>query len=56
MKAPSCSICKLPVLELEGQFEILQGYYAESDVDHPAIEIAGWCHSPCLSSSEHGTK
>jgi hypothetical protein len=37
------------VLELDGQFEILQPYYAESD--DPALEIAGWVHVLCLASS-----
>jgi hypothetical protein len=49
----SCSICGLPVLELDGQFECLQPYFTE-DFDHPAVKLAGECHSTCLVRSEHG--
>lgn len=56
MKIPSCSICSLPVLELEGQFKILQPYFAPIGDEHPAIAIAGWCHSTCLTKSEYGPK
>jgi hypothetical protein len=50
-KLQTCTICAHPVLELEGQFEVLQPYY--TDVAHPALEIAGWCHSACLIKSTH---
>lgn len=49
----SCSICRLPVLELEGLFEALQPYFTE-EFDHPAFKLAGECHSTCLVRSEHG--
>ena len=49
----ACSICRLPVLELEGQFEFLQPYFTE-EFDHPAFELAGECHSTCLARNEHG--
>src|SRR5262245_54584477 len=48
----SCTICGFPVLELDGQFENLEPYYAESD--HPAAELIGECHSSCISNSEYG--
>jgi len=48
----ACSICDLPVLELDGQFENLEPYYAEPD--HPAATLAGECHSTCIASHEHG--
>jgi hypothetical protein len=48
----SCSICHLPVLEIDGQFENLEPYYA--DPDHEAAELGGECHSSCISANEHG--
>lgn len=48
----SCTICQLPVLELEGQFENLEPYYAAPD--HSAAELAGECHSSCIAGSEYG--
>lgn len=48
----SCSICKLPVLEIDGQFENLEPYYAEPE--HEAAELVGECHSSCISAHEHG--
>ena len=45
----NCEVCDRPVLELEGQFEILQPYYADSS--DPAFELAGWVHTPCLVGS-----
>jgi hypothetical protein len=50
-RLPSCSGCSALVLELEGQFEVLQPYY--SSEPNPAREIAGWCHSSCLIASPH---
>lgn len=50
-KLPRCSVCKGSVLELEGQFEVLQPYY--SNEPSPAQETAGWCHSSCLVDSPH---
>lgn len=47
-----CTICQLPVLELDGQFENLEPYYAEAD--DPAAELAGECHSSCISTHEFG--
>lgn len=47
-----CSVCQLPVLELDGQFENLEPYYAESE--HPAAELVGECHSSCISAHEYG--
>lgn len=48
----SCTICQLPVLELDGQFENLEPYYAESG--HPAADLAGECHSYCVAGSAYG--
>ena len=56
MKVPICSICEQPVLELRGQYEVLQAYYAESELEHPALKIAGSCHFPCLNASEYAPK
>lgn len=56
MKVPICSICEQPVLELRGQYEVLQAYYAESELEHPALGIAGSCHFPCLNGSEYAPK
>ena len=49
----SCTLCQLPVLELDGQFENLEPYYVEPN--HPAAELAGECHSSCIASSEYGS-
>jgi hypothetical protein len=54
-RMPSCELCQLPVLELEGQFELLQPYYAPSDEDS-ASAIVGTCHTTCLAASPHHTK
>lgn len=48
----SCTICQRPVLELDGQFENLEPYYAESE--HPAADLAGECHSWCVASNAYG--
>lgn len=48
----SCTICRLPVLELDGQFENLEPYYAESG--HPAADLTGECHSCCIASNAYG--
>ena len=48
----SCTICRLPVLELDGQFENLEAYYAEPE--HPAAALVGECHSSCIANSSHG--
>ena len=47
-----CVLCGLPVLELEGQYEALDSYYA-SEPD-AALTIAGAVHTPCLVGSAHG--
>jgi hypothetical protein len=47
-----CSICGDAVLELEGQFEMLQPYYA--DPAHPAAELAGEVHTTCLTATPQG--
>jgi hypothetical protein len=48
----SCTVCRLPVLELDGQFENLDSYYIESE--DPAADLAGECHSCCIASSAYG--
>lgn len=45
----SCTVCHLPVLELDGQFKNLDSYYIESE--DPAAGLAGECHSCCIASS-----
>jgi hypothetical protein len=47
----SCEICRLPVLEIEGQFNVLLPYYGRSD--DPAFDLVGHVHSTCLSASPH---
>jgi hypothetical protein len=49
-----CVLCTMPVLELDGQFEVLQPY--DGRADDPAFEIVGTCHSTCLAASEHHPK
>jgi len=48
----ACTICRLPVLELDGQFENLEPYYITPG--DPAAALAGECHSVCLEGSPHG--
>ena len=48
----SCSLCQLPVLELQGQFENLEAYYAEPQ--HAAAALVGECHSSCIAENIHG--
>jgi hypothetical protein len=52
MRPPSCVACDLPVLELRGQFTVLQPYLIEHGV--PPSETAGAWHLPCLESSSVG--
>ncbi len=49
MKHADCTGCGLPVLELEGQFELMQAHELESR-ELPA-ELAGWWHTACLIES-----
>ncbi|HEY0191086.1 MAG TPA: hypothetical protein VGC42_08185 [Kofleriaceae bacterium] len=46
-----CEICDLPVLELRGQFELMQPYFA--GLDEEPLELIGEVHTKCLVSSEH---
>jgi hypothetical protein len=49
-----CVACALPVLELEGQFEVLDSYNLnESPIDPGS---AGWWHSRCLTTSAVGSQ
>lgn len=50
----NCRICERPVIELGGMYEFLQPYYA-ADEAHPAFQIAGLCHTPCLVASPFGS-
>lgn len=49
-KFARCGICERPVLELDGQFEILQPYAVAPDEELQLI--AGEVHTKCLVSSE----
>jgi hypothetical protein len=51
-KLENCGICRAPVLELDGQFELLQPYYVASG--DPAPEVLGEVHTHCLATSPHG--
>lgn len=52
MSVLACTICRLPVLELDGQFENLEPYYLVPG--EPAAALVGECHSVCLERSPHG--
>lgn len=55
MNLERCFVCKLPVLELEGQFEKLDSYLLDGTSDELyENEAFGWCHSKCLSTSTWG--
>jgi hypothetical protein len=53
MKLQRCPSCELPVLELEGQFEILDSLYTHNGFPPP--ETSGWWHAPCLATSGAGS-
>ena len=44
------------MLELQGQFERLSPYYAESGDDPDAFELVGEVHTKCLMDSPHGQR
>lgn len=48
-KLENCSICGEPVLELEGQFELLASYLPGLDDD--ALTLSGEVHTSCLIAS-----
>jgi len=50
VKLSRCTHCKLPVLELEGQFSKLDSLFIGSGGPPPAT--AGWWHAGCLAGSE----
>jgi hypothetical protein len=52
MELSNCVACKLPVLELEGQFAKLDSYFL-GDAGPPE-ESAGWWHLSCLRASDVG--
>jgi hypothetical protein len=51
MTPPTCIFCSRVILELDGQFEVLQGYLLDST---SANVPAGACHSACLITSRWG--
>lgn len=50
MKLSRCTHCKLPVLELEGQFSKLDSLFIHNG--HPPPATAGWWHAGCLAGSD----
>jgi len=52
MKHDDCTGCGLPVLELEGQFELVQPY--ELQHDELPLDQAGCWHTACLLRSRFG--
>lgn len=49
MKLRRCVGCGLPVLELDGQFAMLDSYYL--DGGGPLLESSGEWHAACLAAS-----
>jgi hypothetical protein len=49
MKLQPCLSCNLPVVELEGQFSVLDSFYIHDDV--PSPETSGWWHASCLAGA-----
>jgi len=50
VKLSRCPHCKLPVLELEGQFSKLDSLYIHNG--NPPAATAGWWHAGCLAGSD----
>jgi hypothetical protein len=48
----TCTLCQLPVVEAEGQFQKLDSYYL--DEDGPLDDSVGYWHTSCLTSSPYG--
>lgn len=53
MKAPDCISCGKPVLELPGQFTLLDSFYLNGD-SFPPVESAGHWHLQCLTQTTFG--
>jgi hypothetical protein len=53
MQTLPCPSCGLRVLELEGQFSLLNSFYINND--SPPAETAGWWHARCLAESDVAT-
>lgn len=52
MRLPTCVACGLPVLELRGQYTLLDSYLIQGGV--PPAATAGTYHSSCLAASAVG--
>src|SRR5437868_3935458 len=52
MKLRECIGCGRPVLELRGQFALLDSFYVDDDA--PLLESAGAWHARCLVDSPYG--
>lgn len=52
MNLSTCVACKLPVLELDGQFDRLDSFFIRDGV--PPAESAGHWHTSCLRGSNFG--
>lgn len=52
MRLHDCIGCARPVIELRGQFSLLNSYYVNDGV--PPIESSGEWHSKCLHESPYG--
>jgi len=50
VKLSRCTHCKLPVLELEGQFAKLDSLFIDNG--NPPRGTAGWWHAGCLAGSD----
>lgn len=52
MRLPTCVACALPVLELRGQYTLLDSFLIQNGV--PPAATAGTYHSTCLATSAAG--
>jgi hypothetical protein len=52
MRSARCTLCQRPVLEVRGQFEILDSLYLAQE--SPLSDSVGIWHTPCLRSTPYG--
>lgn len=53
MRIPNCVGCAKPILQLQGQFTLLDSFYLNGDADPPEESAGNW-HIHCLAASGFG--